>query len=109
MYVSKVFNTQLVLILSWQIGQNVFKNVFGTELSDFHELTFTDLKAYFQKQKPKVIKFRNHKKFDNNLFINDFLNELLSKNVQTKHLDLFKSIVQYTLDRHAPLKEKHVR
>ena len=28
---------------------------FETELSDFHKLTFTVLKAYFQKQKPKVI------------------------------------------------------
>ena len=35
-------------------------NAFETELSDFHKLTFTVLKAYFQKQKPKVIKYRNY-------------------------------------------------
>ena len=29
------------------------ENVFETGLSDFHKLTFTVLKAYFQKQKPK--------------------------------------------------------
>ena len=39
----------------------------------------------------------------------DILNELLSKNVQTKHLDSFKSTAQYIFDRHAPLKEKPVR
>ena len=40
---------------------------------------------------------------------NDLLNELLSKNVQTKDLDSFKATVQYIFDRHTPLKEKHVR
>ena len=45
-------------------------NYFETGLSDFHKLTFTALKVYFQKQKPKVIKYRSYKKFDNNLFRN---------------------------------------
>ena len=51
-------------------------NAFETGLSDFHKLTFNVLKAYFQKQKLKVTKYRNHKNFDNNLFRN-LLNELL--------------------------------
>ena len=72
-------------------------------------LTFAVLEAYFQKQKPKVIKYRNYKNFDNSLFRNDLLNELLSKNVQTKHLDSFKATTHYIFDRHAPLKEEHVR
>ena len=42
-------------------------HVFETGLSHFHNLTFTVLKAYFQKQKPKIIKYRNYKKFDNNV------------------------------------------
>ena len=90
------------------MDQNNFKTL-ETRLSDFHKLTFTALKAYFQKQKPKVIKYRNYKKFDNNLFRNDFLNELLLKNVQAKHLDSFKTTAQYVFYRHAPLKGKHVR
>ena len=61
-------------------------NVFETGLSDFHKLTFTVMKAYFQKQQPKIIKYRSYKKIDNNLFRNDPLNKLLSKNVQAKHL-----------------------
>ena len=79
-------------------------NVFETGLSDFHKLTVTVLKAFFQKQKPKVIIYRNYKKFYNK---NDLLNELLSKNVQ--HLDSFKATAQYIFDRHAPLREKHIR
>ena len=82
----------------------ILTNVFETGLCDFHILTFTVLKGYFQKQKPKIIKYRNYKKFDSNLFRNDLLNELLSQNVQTKHLDSFKSTAQYIFDRHAPLK-----
>ena len=84
-------------------------HVFETGLFDFHKLTFTVLKHYFQKQKPKVIKYRNYKKIDNKQFRNDLLNELLSKNVQIKHLDSFESTAQYVFDRHAPLKEKQVR
>ena len=43
------------------------------------------------------------------MFRNDFLNELLSKNVQTKDLDSFKATAQYIFDKHVRLKEKHVR
>ena len=78
-------------------------NIFETGLSGFHKLTFTVLKAYFQKQKPKVIRYRIYKKFDNNLFRNDLLNKLLSKNVQTKDLDSFKATAQYIFDMHASL------
>ena len=84
-------------------------NVFETELSDFNKLTFTVLKAYFQKQKPKVIKYINYKIIDNNLFRNNLLNKLLSKNVQTRHLDSFEANAQYLFDIHEPSKEKHVR
>ena len=34
---------------------------------------------------------------------------MLSKNVQTKHLDSFKATAQYIFDRHAPLREKYIR
>ena len=67
-------------------------NVFETRLSDSHTLTFSVLKAYFQKQKPEVTEYRNYKIFDNNLFRNDLLNEILSKNAQTKHPDSFKGL-----------------
>ena len=72
------------------------------------KLAFSVQKAYFQKQKPKVIKHRNYKKIDSNLFRNDLQNKLLSKNFQTKHRDSFKATVQYIFDRHTSLKEKHV-
>ena len=42
------------------------------------------------------------------MFRNDPLNELPSKNVQTKHLDSFKTTAQFIFDRNAPLKEKRL-
>ena len=52
--------TCIDLILTNRLKCFQNSNVFETRLSDFHKLTFTVLKAYFQKQKPKVIKYRNY-------------------------------------------------
>ena len=45
-----------------------------TGLSDFHKLTVTVLKTFFKKQSPKVISYRNYKKFSDDLFRNDLIN-----------------------------------
>ena len=95
--------TCIDLILTNQSKRFQNSNDFETGLSNFHKLAITVLKAYPQKQIPKVIKNKNCKKIDNNMFRNDLLNELLSKNARTKHLDSFKATTQYIFDRHAPL------
>ena len=46
---------------------------------------------------------------DNSLVRNDLLNKLLSKSVQTKHYNSFKTTAQNIFDRYALLKEKYVR
>ena len=48
--------------------------VVETGLSDFHKLTVTVLKQQFQKQKPKVISYRDYQIFRNTLFRNDLDN-----------------------------------
>ena len=45
----------------------------------------------------------------NSLVRNDLLNKLLSKSVQTKHYNSFKTTAQNIFDRYALLKEKYVR
>ena len=35
--------------------------VYETGISDFHKLTFTVLKTYFQKAKPRIMKYRDYK------------------------------------------------
>ena len=84
-------------------------SVFETGLSDFHKLTFTVLKKYFNKQKPTVIKYRDRKHFNNELFRNDVIWNLSLGNLQSDQFDKFKEIITNILDKHAPIKEKHVR
>ena len=42
--------------------------VIETGLSDFHKLTITVLKTSFRKKPPKVIQYRNYKKFSHTKF-----------------------------------------
>ena len=42
--------------------------VYETCLSDFHKLTFTVLKMFYQKQKPRIIKYRHYKNLNNIAF-----------------------------------------
>ena len=60
--------------------------VYETGISDFHKLTFTVLKTYFQKAKPRIIKYRDYKHFDNNDFRDELIRELSSNNIQSDDL-----------------------
>ena len=83
-----------------------FKNssVLETGLSDFHKMTLTVMRAHFVKQTPKVVYYRDYKKFSNDLFRNDILQvQALTDTkvyVQTNIVDIF--------NEHAPLKKRYV-
>ena len=49
-----------------------------TGLSDFHKMTILVMKIFYKKQKPNIIRYRNYKNFNNELFINN-VEELTSK------------------------------
>ena len=69
------------LILSsrpWSF-QNSWAN--ETRLSGFHKITLTVMKRSFQKYKPRITKFRDHRHFKNNAFREDLLSELLNLNI----------------------------
>ena len=80
-----------------------FKNssVLETGLSDFHKMTLTVMRAHFVKQTPKVVYYRDYKKFSNELFRNDILQAQTltetKENVQTNIVNIF--------NEHAPLKK----
>ena len=84
-----------------------FKNssVLETGLSDFHKMTLTVMRAYFVKQTPKVVYYRDYKKFSNDLFRNDILQAQAlidtKENVQTNIVNIF--------NEHAPLKKRYLR
>ena len=40
-------------------------------MSDYHKLISTFLKSHFARLRPKVITYRNYKKFDENIFLNN--------------------------------------
>ena len=83
--------------------------VYETGISDFHKLTFNVLKTYFQKAKPRIIKYRDYKHFDNNEFRDELIRELSSNNMHSDDLARFTNISKMILEKKAPLKERHVR
>ena len=67
------------------------------------------MKVCHSKQNPKIIQYRDYKKFTNEHFRTDRLRELSFENVQPNEFDKFEFIASKLLNSHAPLKEKHIR
>ena len=78
-----------------------------TGISEFHKMVITVLKIFYNKQKPKIIHYRNYKTFNANLFKEELNNELLSSDINNAELVEFMSTVTSVLDKHAPIKRKH--
>ena len=75
--------------------------VFETGLSDFRLLTITELKTSFQKQEPKIIKYRHSKIFDNN----KFTSKILKCNFNYNDVRTFKETVFNKFNKYAPIKK----
>ena len=73
--------------------------VYETVISIFLKWTFTVLKTYFQKVKPRIIKYRYHKHFDNNGFRDELIGELSRKNVQSDNLAQFTNTSELMLEK----------
>ena len=88
--------------------QKCFQNsdVFETGISDFHKLVFTVLKTYFQKTKPRIIKYRDYKYFDNNDFRDELIRELSSNNIQSDDLTRFTNISKIVLEKKGAFERK---
>ena len=67
--------------------------VYETGISDFHKSTF----KYSKKAKPRIIKYRDYKHFDNNDFRDEMIRELLSINIQSDYLARFTNISEMIL------------
>ena len=61
------------------------------------------------KQKPRIIKYRDYKNFNNITLRMDLLKELSLCKLQKGDFDKFKFIVNKVLASHAPMKEKYIR
>ena len=51
--------------------------VLETGLSDFHKMTVTIMKASFQRLQPRIINYRDYRRFQNDVFRAELLSELL--------------------------------
>ena len=76
-----------------------------TEISDYHKLTMSICRMTFAKGKNKKLFHRCYKNFDGKLF-----EETLIKNVSETELSLkiFETTLSLTLEKFAPLKQKHL-
>ena len=65
----------------------------------------TQLKMGFQKKLPKIITYRDYKKFDNARF-RDYVNNFGFDNLDVSN---FKETISNIFDKHAPIKQKYLR
>ena len=77
-------------------------SVIETGISDFHKLTITMLKSSFIKQVPKILKYTNFKRFNNECFRNDLLYEIRKKDFHNVNCEEFETLFMMTLNTHAP-------
>ena len=66
-------------------------------------------KTLFQKKQPILIKYRNYKHFDQEIFHAELVKNLNETNDSPVTYDVFKDIFMNLLNLHAPIKEKAIR
>ena len=83
--------------------------VIETGLSDFHRIAVSVLKTHFRKLLPKVVTYRDFKKFENERFMDSLKLTLNTQDVDyTKNPQLFFELCWNELQHHAPRKKKYL-
>ena len=85
--------------------------VIETCLSDFHKMTVTAMKTFFEKCQPRVVYYKDYKHFENNKFRTDLLSEFGKANIEENEngLNNLLNACIRILDIHAPCKQKYAR
>ena len=77
-----------------------------TRLSDFHIIVVSVFKTSFKKQKQMLVTYRDYKRFDNEKFRESLITYFSTgKNIT---YDASGNLVLHTLDKMAPIKQKHI-
>jgi exonuclease III/predicted transport protein len=87
--------------LSFQNTTNIW-----TGLSDHHTMVVTVMKTTFPKLPPRIIEYRDYKKFDQTVFHRELMEKLRSEQVNYAN---FEDKFLEVLNKHAPIKKKVVR
>ena len=82
---------------------------FETGLSDYHLMTITVMKMNYLKLKPRIISYRDYKKFRNDKFRGNFLNFYSTNNEESISYETFEKNVLVALNIDAPIKRKYLR
>ena len=72
-----------------------------TGLSDCHKMTVTILKTVFKKLPPKIVSYRNYKKFSHKIFRNEVIEKLGEKDTDEINYEQFENIIMEFLNVHA--------
>ena len=85
--------------------------IIETGLSDFNIMTVSVMKMHYRKLPPKIINYRDYKKFSNENFLNSVKEVLSNKNPNEENggIDFFFSTYSNVLNKHAPCKKKYIR
>ena len=73
-----------------------------TGISDCHKMTVTLMKTYFKKKQPRIISYRDYKKFSNDKFILELESNPRCYNLDKIKFDDFENIFMNVLDKYAP-------
>ena len=86
-------------------------NAIETGLSDHHKLISTFLKSCYDRLKPKIVYYRNYKKFSKANFLNDVKNcdFSLKTDDPNENYDFLTNTFINIIHDHAPLKRKFIR
>ena len=97
--------TCIDLILTNRPDYFQHSNVFETRISVFHLLIPTQLKMGFQKKLPKIIAYRDYKKFGNAKLRDDVNNFVFD----SLDVSSFNETIFDIFDKHAPIQQKYLR
>ena len=77
-------------------------------LSDIHKQVVTVIKTYLRKMKPKTIRYRSYKNFNNHALRSTLLNKFMWGDTNGKLEDIVNSIISY-INQRISLKCRYVR
>ena len=96
------------LILTKRKKQFMPSALIETGVSDFQKMVVTVLKSYFRKCEAKIIKYRSNKKFCNDRFRQQLLEELNKSFISVLDLAKFNACVLEVLNKKVPIKKKFI-
>ena len=84
-------------------------NVIETGLSDFHKLIISVMKMFFKKHRPKIISYRDYRKYPPAVFRIELQEALTYFDLCSISNDQFVQVGMSVFNKHAPIKFKYIR